>query len=54
MFAAANAEERMLFEFFLGTGFREQEVMFCSWRNVDSNGKGDRSEVEAVSAASGR
>jgi integrase len=39
LFAAANTEERMLFEFFLGTGFREQEVMFCSWRNVDSNGK---------------
>jgi integrase/recombinase XerD len=39
LFAAATPEERMLFEFFLGTGFREQEVMFCSWRNVDSSGK---------------
>ena len=39
LFAAATPEERMLFEFFLGTGFREQEVMFCSWRNVDFNGK---------------
>ena len=29
----------MLFQFFLGTGFREQEVMFCSWRNVDFKGK---------------
>ena len=39
LFAAATPEERMLFEFFLGSGFREQEVMFCSWRNIDSNGK---------------
>jgi integrase/recombinase XerD len=39
LFAAATAEERMLFQFFLGTGLREQEVMFCSWRNVDFNGK---------------
>jgi integrase len=39
LFAAATPDERMLFEFFLGTGFREQEVMFCSWRNIDFNGK---------------
>jgi integrase/recombinase XerD len=39
LFSAATPEERMLFEFFLGTGFREQEVMFCSWKNVDFNGK---------------
>lgn len=39
LFAAATPEERMLFEFFLGTGFREQEVMFCSWKNVDFTGK---------------
>jgi len=39
LFAAANAEERMTFQFFLGTGFREQEVMFCSWKNVDFKGK---------------
>jgi integrase len=39
LFAAANTEERMTFQFFLGTGFREQEVMFCSWQNVDSKGK---------------
>jgi len=39
LFAAATEEERMAFQFFLGTGFREQEVMFCSWRNVDFNGK---------------
>jgi integrase/recombinase XerD len=39
LFAAATAEERMLFQFFLGTGLREQEVMFCSWKNVDFNGK---------------
>jgi integrase len=39
LFAVANCEERLLFEFFLGTGFREQEVMHCSWRNVDFKGK---------------
>ena len=35
LFDAADSEERLLFEFFLGTGFREQEVMHCTWRNVD-------------------
>jgi integrase/recombinase XerD len=30
LFNAALPEERMLFEFFLDTGFREQEVMFCT------------------------
>lgn len=39
LFSAATPEERMLFEFFLGTGFREQEVMFCTWKNVDFTGK---------------
>ena len=39
LFAAATAEDQMLFQFFLGTGFREQEVMFCTWRNVDFAGK---------------
>lgn len=39
LFAAATAEERILFEFFLGTGFREQEVMHCTWRNIDFKGK---------------
>lgn len=35
LFSAATPEERILFEFFLGTGFREQEVMYCTWANVD-------------------
>jgi integrase/recombinase XerD len=39
LFAAANAEERHLFEFFLGTGFREQEVMYCTWANLDMKSK---------------
>jgi integrase/recombinase XerD len=39
LFAAANPEERILFEFFLGTGFREQEVMYATWGNIDSRGK---------------
>jgi integrase len=34
-FGAADSEDRLLFEFFLGPGFREQEVMHCTWRNVD-------------------
>jgi len=39
LFGAAFPEERMLFEFFLGTGFREQEVMFSTWKDVDFKGK---------------
>jgi integrase len=39
LFAAANPEERLTFEFFLGTGLREQEVMYATWRNVDFKGK---------------
>jgi integrase len=35
VFAAASAEKRMLFEFFLGTGFREQEVTYATWANID-------------------
>jgi integrase len=35
LFAAATPNERVLFEFFLGTGFREQEVMYATWANVD-------------------
>ncbi len=39
LFAAATDEESLLFEFFLGTGLREQEVMFTSWKNIDFKGK---------------
>lgn len=39
LFAAADPEERLLFEFFLKTGFRDQEVMFSTWKNVDFKGK---------------
>lgn len=35
LFAAAHSEDRLLFEFFLGTGFRDQEVMHASPRDVD-------------------
>jgi integrase/recombinase XerD len=38
-FAAIDDEEKLLFEFFLGTGLREQEVMNCSWQNIDFKGK---------------
>jgi integrase/recombinase XerD len=34
-FTAADPQERMIFQFFLGTGLREREVMFVSWRNID-------------------
>ncbi len=30
LFAAASADERLLFHFFLGTGFRDGEVMHCT------------------------
>jgi len=39
LFSVADPEQRILFEFFLGTGFREQEVMHCTWKNVDFKGK---------------
>jgi integrase/recombinase XerD len=39
LFQAANDEERLLFRFFLLTGFRDQEVQFCTWRNVAFQGK---------------
>lgn len=35
IFMAANAEERILFHFFLGLGMREREVMFAAWRDID-------------------
>jgi integrase/recombinase XerD len=34
-FKACSAEERMYFQFFLKTGMREQEVMHCTWSNID-------------------
>ena len=35
MFAACDAEERLWYEFFLMTGMREQEVMYCYWSDVN-------------------
>lgn len=35
LFAVCDADERMWFEFFLGTGMREQEVMYLEWRDVN-------------------
>jgi integrase/recombinase XerD len=34
-FAVCEANEHLWFQFFLMTGMREQEVMYCSWRNVN-------------------
>ena len=39
LFAAADDEESLLYEFILNTGLREQEVMNCSWPNIDFKGK---------------
>ncbi len=39
LLSAALPEERILFEFLLGTGFREQEVMYCTWKDIDFKGK---------------
>lgn len=39
LFAAASSEEKELFQFFLNTGLREQEVMYTSWKNIDFQGK---------------
>jgi integrase len=35
LFAAANHEQRLIFQFFLCTGFREAEVAHATWRDVD-------------------
>ncbi|MGH9522189.1 MAG: tyrosine-type recombinase/integrase [Terriglobales bacterium] len=35
LFAACDGEERLWFEFFLCTGMREQEVMYCYWSDVN-------------------
>jgi integrase len=35
LFAACDAEERLWYEFFLMTGMREQEVMHCSWGDIN-------------------
>jgi integrase len=35
LFAAATPEEWQLFQFFLGTGARDQEVMFACWSDID-------------------
>jgi integrase len=34
-FAACEGDERLWFEFFLMTGLREQEVMYCTWSEVN-------------------
>lgn len=35
LFAACNPPERLLFQFFLNTGCREQEVMYATWKDLD-------------------
>ena len=35
LFSAATPDEWLLFQFFLGTGAREQEVMYACWEDVD-------------------
>ena len=35
LFAAATPEEWLLFQFFLCTGAREQEVMYAEWNDID-------------------
>jgi integrase/recombinase XerD len=35
LFAVCDEEERLWFEFFLMTGMREQEVMHCSWSDIN-------------------
>jgi integrase len=41
LFKVCDAEERLWYEFFLMTGFREQEVMYCTWTDI----RFDRSTV---------
>ena len=53
LFAAASADERLLFHFLLGTGFRDGEVMHCTWRDVDFKGQviSARSKPEMASSS---
>lgn len=37
LFKACDAQERLWYEFFLMTGMREQEVMYCYWSDVNLN-----------------
>jgi integrase/recombinase XerD len=37
LFASCDPTERLLFRFFLMTGLREQEVMYCTWRDINFN-----------------
>jgi integrase len=39
LFEACNQEEFELFQFLLGTGVREQEAMYATWRDVDFHNK---------------
>jgi integrase/recombinase XerD len=35
LFAGCDREERLWYQFFLTTGMREQEVMHCSWEDIN-------------------
>jgi len=35
LFAACEPTDRLLFRFFLMTGFREQETMYCTWKDIN-------------------
>ena len=35
LFAACDAEDQLAFQFFLGSGAREQEVMYACWPDID-------------------
>jgi integrase/recombinase XerD len=39
LFSAASKDERLLFQFFLGSGCREAEVAYATWRDVDFSNK---------------
>lgn len=38
LFAVCDADEHLWFDFFLMTGMREQEVMYCYWRDINFAG----------------
>jgi integrase/recombinase XerD len=37
LFASCEPADRLLFRFFLMTGFREQETMYCTWKDVNAS-----------------
>jgi integrase len=56
LFSVCTDEERLLFAFFLGTGAREKEVIYATWKDLESatSAPSKKSGARAVRAPSGK